>query len=124
MRCFDMNEYKTKYERILLARKLCLIPLITSFVLYVLSLYFNARIDMRMIRHIRDFSFGNLFITVAGFIYIVLFGKDLKVSYELAKVEPSNFLANVKYASFGIALMAISFVVSVAWIATMLILAY
>ena len=119
-----MNEYKVKYERLLLARKLCLIPLITSFVLYVMSIYLNERIDMRMIRHIRDFSFGNLFVTVAGFIYIILFAKDLKVSYELCKVEPSNFLANVKYASFGIALMAIMFLISIIWIITMLVLVY
>ena len=117
-----MNDYQIQYNRMLLARKLCLIPLLAAVILYVLSIYMNAHYDMWMIRHIRDFSFGNLFINVAGFIYLLLFTKDLKVSYDLCRYEPSNFKANVKYATFGIVLIAISFFISVVWIVTMLVL--
>ena len=115
-----MNDYKIRYDRILLAKKLCLIPVCAAIILYILSIYMYANYDVYIVRHIRHFSFMVLFITVAGFIYLHLFTKNLKLNFDFCRIDPTAFETNVKYSYFGIALMAIMSVVSAGWIITLL----
>ena len=79
----------------------------------------DERFDMQIIRYIRLFSFAVLLITVFGYTYLNLFTRNLKVNYEYCRIDPTSFNTNVKYASFGIALMAVMFLVSIVWIITL-----
>ena len=117
----SIDKYQTKYKRILLAKKLGVIPVFTSILLYMFSIYMDAHFDMQIVRTIRHFSFNVLLITILGIIYLYLFTRNLKVNYEYCRIDPTSFNTNVKYASFGIALMAVMFLVSIVWIITLLV---
>ena len=117
----SIDKYQTKYKRILLAKKLGVIPVFTSILLYMLSIYMDAHFDMQIVRTIRHFSFNVLLITILGIIYLYLFTRNLKVNYEYCRIDPTSFNTNVKYASFGIALIALMFLVSIVWIITLLV---
>jgi len=117
----SIDKYQTKYKRILLAKKLGVIPVFTSILLYMLSIYMDAHFDMQIVRTIRHFSFNVLLITILGIIYLYLFTRNLKVNYEYCRIDPTSFNTNAKYASFGIALMALMFFVSVVWIITLFV---
>jgi len=116
-----MDRYQSNYKRIVLARKLSLIPLLAAVLLYFLSIYMNAHYDVWIIRHIRQFSFAVLFITISGFIYLYLFTRNLKVNFDYCRIDSTAFDTNVKYASFGIVIMALMLLVSLSWIITLFV---
>ena len=115
-----MERYQKKYERIILMKKLCLIPLFSSLILYILSIYMYSHYDIWIVTHIRHHSFWVLFITLAGIAYLNLFTRNLKVNLDYCRTDPGAFELNVKYASFGIVLMGIMLIVSVVWNITLL----
>ncbi|MBQ6478894.1 MAG: hypothetical protein IJI44_05950 [Erysipelotrichaceae bacterium] len=115
-----MERYQKKYERIVLMKKLCLIPLLSSLILYILSIYMFTHYEEWIISHIRHHSFWVLFITLAGIAYLNLFTRNLKVNLDYCRIDPGAFELNVKYASFGTVLIGIMFIVSIVWNMTLL----
>lgn len=115
-----MEKYRKKYGRTVLAKKLCVIPLLSSLILYILSVYMYTRYDAWIVSHIRHNSFAVLFITLAGIIYLHLFTRNLKVNFDYCRIDPGAFELNIKYSSFGIVLMGIMLIVSASWNVTLL----
>ena len=115
-----MEKNQEKYERVMLVKKICVIPVALSLCLYVLSIYMNFHYDVRLVSYIRNFSFGVLFIALAGFIYIQMYSANLDVYIKRYDIDPNAFDANVRRVRFGTFLMTVAFVISLVWIGLLL----
>ena len=115
-----MDKNIKKYERVMRIKKICVIPVLFSLCLYVLSIYMNLHYDVRLVSYIRNFSFGVLFIALAGYIYIQMYSANLDVYYKRYHIDPDAFDANVRRVDFGTFLMIVAFVVSIVWIGLLL----
>ncbi|MBQ5555736.1 MAG: hypothetical protein IIT44_08175 [Erysipelotrichaceae bacterium] len=117
----NTEENKSKYEKIVWFRKYAPLTIVTSLLLCVTSVFAAGRNPVWIIEHIRDFSFVLLLITLCGFFYLTLFTRNLKVNYEYCSIDPTAFNSNVKYAGFGIFLVAFSFCICVLWLIVLLV---
>ena len=116
-----MEEYRSKYERIVKAKPFCILSLAVATLLYVMSVVMARYSDAYMIQYIRKFSFPMMAVCFFGVIYLILFTRNFKVNYDYTRIDPTAFLTNVRYAGFGIFLCLACLPMSVIWIIVLIL---